>query len=481
MPVMANGPCAETPSLASLVASQQNTRSLRNSLSSLMHLGCRVHGVWWILLDLAVSVVSLVAAYACTPRQGWVPAVGMKIAYPIFVVLAGGVLGLYERRLFYRATSRFLIEIVVVVGAANLLLAMYTYWLHYEIIGRYVIGLNFLIQCALMTAIRVVPLMAARYYKLRVLFIGNSDHFLALANHHKEQETHFTLSGFCCEKQEAEKGRRDYLGTPKDISKICREKGIHQIVISNQYARNTGLLHECFKCARLGCRLSDENSFCEEAYERVLVHHIEPDWFYSAKLAKHNDFRSFLKRMVDISVASVGLLLTLPLILLLWAAVRLTSKGPVFYSQIRCGQFGKPFRIYKFRTMSVDAEKNGAQWARLKDSRVTPIGNLLRKTRMDEIPQFWNILRGDMSFVGPRPERPEMVAEIEKQVPFFSFRHWARPGLTGLAQIRYRYGGSIDDAEVKLQHDLFYVKNWSLFLDCQIILRTLSAIMKGAR
>jgi exopolysaccharide biosynthesis polyprenyl glycosylphosphotransferase len=481
MPVMANDPCVETSSLASLVTGQQNERSLKNILASLMHVGCRMHGVWWLLLDTVLSLVSLLTAYKYSPRQGWWPTDDMQVAYPILVALAGGVLGLYERRLFYRAVSRFLIEIVVVVGTANLFLMMYSYWLHYDIIGRYVIGLNFLIQCALMTAIRSIPLMAARYYKLRVLFIGDPDLFLALTNHHKQQETHFALAGYCCEGQETSSGRKNYLGTIQDIAKVCREKGIHQIVVSSQYARTPNLLHECFKCARLGCRLSDENSFCEEAYERVLVQHIEPDWFYSAKLAKHNDFRSLLKRIMDISVASLGLLFTLPLIAVLWVAVRLTSKGPVFYSQVRCGQFGKPFRIYKFRTMSVDAEKNGAQWAKLKDSRVTPIGSLLRKTRLDEIPQFWNILRGDMSFVGPRPERPEMVAEIEKQVPYFSFRHWARPGLTGLAQIRYRYGGSVDDAEVKLQHDLYYVKNWSLFLDCQIILRTLSAIMRGAR
>jgi len=481
MPVMANDPYAETSPLASLVASQQSERSLRNTLAGLMHVGCRVHGVWWLLLDTVVSVVSLLAAYNYTPRQGWAPTPDMLIAYPFLVALAGGVLGLYERRLFYRAVSRFLIEIAAVVGTANLLLMMYNYWLHYDIIGRYVIGLTILIQCFLMTAIRLIPLVAARYYKLRVLFIGDFEHFLALANHHKEQDTHFVLSGFCCEESESAVRRRDYRGTLQDIAKVCREKGIHQIVVSSQYAHHTALLHECFKCARLGCRLSDENSFCEEAYERVLVHHIEPDWFYSARLAKHSDFRSHLKRIMDILVALLGLVLTLPLILVLWVAVRLTSRGPVFYSQVRCGQFGKLFRIYKFRTMSVDAEKNGAQWAKLKDSRVTPVGNLLRKTRLDEIPQFWNILRGDMSFVGPRPERPEMVAEIEKKVPYFSFRHWARPGLTGLAQIRYRYGGSVDDAEIKLQHDLYYVKNWSLFLDCQIILRTLSAIMKGAR
>jgi len=129
----------------------------------------------------------------------------------------------------------------------------------------------------------------------------------------------------------------------------------------------------------------------------------------------------------------------------------------------------------------MDAESNGAQWAKRGDNRITPVGYFLRMLRLDEIPQFWNILKGDMSFVGPRPERPELVSEIEKEVPFFSFRHWAKPGLTGLAQIRYRYGASIDDAKEKLQHDLYYIKNWSLLLDFQIILRTLSAIMKGSR
>ena len=170
-----------------------------------------------------------------------------------------------------------------------------------------------------------------------------------------------------------------------------------------------------------------------------------------------------------------------PLIILAAIASKIESQDPVFYSQIRIGAMGRPFRIWKLRSMSADSEQNGPQWATLADPRVTKVGRLLRRTRIDETPQFWNILRGDMSLIGPRPERPEFVEKLAEKIPYYNQRHLLKPGLTGWAQINYPYGASTEDSLQKLKYDLYYVKHVSISLDVQIILSTVGAVMKGAR
>jgi len=183
-----------------------------------------------------------------------------------------------------------------------------------------------------------------------------------------------------------------------------------------------------------------------------------------------------------VAAALVGLALTLPFWPLIMALIKLTSKGPAFYKQTRIGLFGAPLTIYKFRTMAVDAEaRHRAVWARPNDPRVTPLGRLLRRTRIDEIPQFWNILTGNMSLIGPRPERPEFVRELGRKMPCYHWRHLVRPGVTGWAQINFRYGASEEDAWEKLSYDLYYVKHASLALDAYICLRTLGALFHGSR
>ena len=162
-------------------------------------------------------------------------------------------------------------------------------------------------------------------------------------------------------------------------------------------------------------------------------------------------------------------------------AVKLESRGPIFYSQIRTGLHNQPFKIWKLRTMRADAEKDGPQWARGKDHRVTRIGRFLRRSRLDEVPQFWNILKGEMSLVGPRPERPEFVEKLSREIPFYNPRHLVKPGLTGWAQINYPYGASSEDSMNKLKFDLYYIKHASPGLDLQIMLRTIGAMMKGSR
>ncbi|MEQ8494877.1 MAG: exopolysaccharide biosynthesis polyprenyl glycosylphosphotransferase, partial [Gammaproteobacteria bacterium] len=189
------------------------------------------------------------------------------------------------------------------------------------------------------------------------------------------------------------------------------------------------------------------------------------------------------KRILDILASLLLLLGTLPVMLVTAVAIFLESGGPVLYRQERVGHRGKLFMLYKFRSMRQDAEAGGAVWARQNDTRVTRVGAFIRKTRIDELPQLLNVLKGDMSFVGPRPERPEFVTELARAIPYYELRHYVKPGITGWAQILYPYGASINDAREKLQYDLYYLKNYSIFLDINILLQTVQVILwgKGAR
>lgn len=202
-------------------------------------------------------------------------------------------------------------------------------------------------------------------------------------------------------------------------------------------------------------------------------------WDISANI--RNPGFIFTKRFLDLILGLMLILISLPLMLVVSAFVKFSDGGPVFYRQVRLGQYGKPFLIFKFRTMRVDSEMGGAQWAKVSDSRATKIGNILRRTRVDELPQLWNILCGDMSLIGPRPERPEFYKYLEDSIKQFKVRLICKPGLTGWAQVNYPYGASVHDSKVKMFYDLYYIKNASIYFDIRILTRTVIAMVKGAR
>ncbi|MBV9956779.1 MAG: exopolysaccharide biosynthesis polyprenyl glycosylphosphotransferase, partial [Acidobacteria bacterium] len=192
---------------------------------------------------------------------------------------------------------------------------------------------------------------------------------------------------------------------------------------------------------------------------------------------------AFVRVAMHRAVALVGAILSLPLVIITALLIKLESKGPVLYRQERVGRNGRPFTLMKFRSMRVDAEKNGPVWAQDRDDRTTRVGRIIRRIRVDEIPQFWNILRGEMNFVGPRPERPHFIRQLAEEIPYYEQRHLIAPGLTGWAQIKYPYGASVEDARQKLQYDLYYIKNQSLLLDAAILFETIKTIIfsRGAR
>jgi sugar transferase (PEP-CTERM system associated) len=230
-----------------------------------------------------------------------------------------------------------------------------------------------------------------------------------------------------------------------------------------------------------GVRIIDLSRFYEHTWRKIPVFHLGASWFFLSEgfslLA--NRFRLRLKRLTDVILSAILLMITWPLMVITALMIRFESSGPVIYRQIRTGKDGGPFTIFKFRSMRNDAEKSGVQWAQTNDTRITRVGKLIRLTRLDELPQLWNVLKGDMSFIGPRPERPEFNVELAEKIPYYDLRHMVRPGLTGWAQVSYPYGASVEDAREKLQYDLFYIKNFTFVLDLQIVLKTISVVILG--
>lgn len=241
-------------------------------------------------------------------------------------------------------------------------------------------------------------------------------------------------------------------------------------------------LGQVFLRARFsGVRIMDLSRFYEDSWKKVPVFHLGTSWFFLnegfALIASRTQLR--LKRLMDILISGIFLLVLWPVMVITALLVKLESAGPAVYRQTRTGKDGEDFVIYKFRSMTVNAESQGAQWAQKNDVRVTKVGKFIRLTRLDELPQLWNVLKGDMSFIGPRPERPEFNGQLSQQIPYYNLRHLVRPGITGWAQILYPYGASVEDAQEKLQFDLFYIKNFSFLLDFQIVLKTISVVILG--
>lgn len=221
--------------------------------------------------------------------------------------------------------------------------------------------------------------------------------------------------------------------------------------------------------------------FCEQFWQKIPPAYVQDDWFAftSGFNILHNRIKAKLKQLIDFLVAAVLLIATLPITVPIALAIKFSSEGPIFYSQVRTGLNGKKFRVYKFRSMYQNAEAKGIQWAKKKDPRITPVGNFIRLTRIDELPQLWNVFKGDMSLVGPRPERPEFDINLREEIPYYDVRYLVKPGITGWAQVCYPYGASVEDSYQKVAYDLYYIKNYSLFLDLSIALKTLRVVFLG--
>lgn len=268
---------------------------------------------------------------------------------------------------------------------------------------------------------------------------------------------------------------------PGSLLEVVRNLRVDEVIVAVRERRGGVLsLRELLDCKLLGTRILDLSTFFERVQGQVRLDSLRASWLIYGDGFRQGWTRTFVKRCFDLVVGTALLIAAMPIMLLTALLILLEDGAPIFYSQERVGRGGQPFRVIKFRSMRRDAEKDGKpRWASSNDDRVTRVGRFIRKLRIDELPQLFNVLNGDMSLVGPRPERPYFVDQLTQQIPFYAVRHCVKPGVTGWAQVRYQYGASVDDAAEKLQYDLYYVKNHSLILDTLVLFETVRVVLTG--
>lgn len=265
----------------------------------------------------------------------------------------------------------------------------------------------------------------------------------------------------------------------KNLKEILEQEKIATAVITPEIYQSPDLIQNLFECIHYKIDFINLSEFYENLTKKVPLTAINQVWFLQNISQRNRTAYSIFKRIFDLFFALILLLITLPLWIIIATIIKFESPGPVFYKQTRVGQGGKPFKLAKFRSMVKDAEKRGPQMAQENDKRITKLGRFMRKTRLDELPQLWNIIKGEMSFIGPRAERPEFHKELKEKIPFYQERYLIKPGLSGWAQIKHGYTSSIEDNFEKVQYDLYYVKNRSFILDLSIVLKTINIILKG--
>jgi len=269
------------------------------------------------------------------------------------------------------------------------------------------------------------------------------------------------------------------LGTWADLQRVVASQHVNRIIVSLQDRRGRLPLNELLQAKLAGVRVEDAATTYERITGKILTDGLHPSWLIFSDGFTASKVTRIVKHIVDLLLAFVGLILAAPLMLMTAIAIKLESAGPIFYCQERVGENGRIFTLCKFRSMRTDAESGTPIWAKDKDDRVTRVGRFIRLSRLDELPQLWNVLKGDMSFVGPRPERPFFVEQLAAQIPFYMERHSVKPGVTGWAQVKYRYGSSIEDAMEKLRYDLYYIKHLSIVFDLTIVMDTVKVILSG--
>jgi sugar transferase (PEP-CTERM system associated) len=380
-----------------------------------------------------------------------------------------------------------ILRLIQALGLAWVALAILIYAVPALKIGRGVSLVALPLALVLMVAWRVVAhwLLGHPSVGEKILVVGSGASAIEVAREVLERrDAGYRVVGFVDANPELV-GRSllnpRVLGTTAEMADIIRREGVNRVVVAMAERRGQFPVQQLLDLSLSGDVAIEEcASFYERLTGRVSLDMMRPSWLIFSSRARQGRLSGAVRTAVHRAVALVGALLSLPIALATAALIKLDSRGPVLYSQERVGKNGRTFRVYKFRSMRTDAEKDGPVWAsKSGDARTTRVGRVIRKIRVDEIPQFWNILRGDMNFVGPRPERPHFVKQLAEEVPFYEQRHLIAPGLTGWAQIKYPYGASIEDARQKLQYDLYYIKNQSLVLDAVIMFETVKTILFG--
>ena len=372
------------------------------------------------------------------------------------------------------------------LGAGCLLLGLLYCLIPGLLVGRGVLFIALVLTTTVISAMRIgldwVWQLTAR--EQPVLILGNGEIALTTARElERRVDLNFRIAGFVTPHQSpcSELLRYPVLGDQSELRAIAVDHRISKIIVALEDLRGALPTRDLVRLRVQGIEIEDAHSALAALTGRVWLRTVRPSWFVFSTGFQRSKLTLVLKRIADLAFGLLGLVLLSPIMLLTAIAVRLDSKGPVLYRQERVGLTGKVFNLVKFRSMQTNAEAGkGAQWAQIDDPRVTRVGRFIRKYRLDELPQFLNVIRGEMSFVGPRPERPCFVEQLREQIPFYDERHSVRPGITGWAQVEYTYTASVEDAFRKLEYDLFYLKNLSILFDFAILFRTVRVVLFGA-
>jgi sugar transferase (PEP-CTERM system associated) len=432
----------------------------------------------------------LAAAILATPPQD-LPAVGLMSTAWFFATVclfSMFAVGMYTYR--QRAGLSGLVVRVAVAMLATIAICAFVFFLLPPVtLDRRTLLLSGVVAFMSSVVVRMLfeRIVDEDLFKSRVIVYGGGRLAASILSlRRRTDQRGFRLLGFITTVGDAPQVPNDkQLERPEDLFAWAIENDVDEIVVAMDDRRQGFPVHEFLECRMAGIEVMELPSFLERETGKVHLDILNPSWIIFGDGFGASYFQRALERIFDIVASTALLILASPFMLLAALAIRIEDGlgAPILYQQIRVGQHGKRFGVYKFRSMRTDAESAGAQWAVKDDPRVTRVGSIIRKTRIDELPQLWNVLRGDMSFVGPRPERPEFVGELEQRIPYYRERHTVKPGITGWAQLCYPYGSSEKDALEKLQYDLYYVKNRSLIFDLAILVQTVEVVLwgKGAR
>jgi len=449
-----------------------------------------INKFWLILFDifsLGLSIFFAVAIrFGMKAAQEYIGQRLLPLFISLFIFLVFFyVNGLYEPRLlnkYLRIISRISLSVLFAI----LLNSLIFYATFSMAIGRGVFILIALFVIILTTLPRMIYILIVsnKILDRQTIIIGSGESIIDaidLINKYPSSLCH--IIGVVAEREGVsippEVGYK-ILGSTDEINEIIKGRKVDRIIVTTLEPKRAKILKNLRICSYHGIEVIDLVSLYEELEGQVPLKYIDDEWLFSS-ISNYPGFHvKKLKRLMDIIGSLIGLVITFPVCLIAAIIIKLDSKGPVFYRQKRLGRYTRPFRIIKFRTMVHHAERGlGAVWAKEEDSRITRVGKFLRKTRIDEIPQLINVFLGQMSLVGPRPERAAFIKELSEKIPFYPERLYVQPGVTGWAQINYPYASSLQETKIKLQYDLYYIKHTSFFLDCQVLLKTIKITFLG--
>lgn len=447
------------------------------------------------LLELGVLVLAVLCAawlrflYDSTGYQIFIQyALVRALVVAVFITAAMAAFGLYQVHVRHNRLD-FLLRLVLSFAFGGIGLLVLYYLMPAAYIGRGVLLLALVLGLVGVAALRLVlkHVIRADVFRRRIVVFGagkNADLINTRLRRSSDRRS-FVLAGFVpVPGQPVLVPDELLIKTDSGLSDLAEWLQVHEIVVALDERRGGLPMDEMLRCAQRGIAVTDLSTFFEREAGVVTLNVVDPSWLVFSGGFDNSMPRRLGKRLFDLIAASALLLMAWPIMLLVALCVWSESDGPVLYRQTRVGMSGRSFELIKFRSMRADAEKDGvARWASSNDDRSTRIGRFIRSTRLDELPQLFNVLRGEMSFVGPRPERPQFVDLLNQEIRYYSIRHCIKPGLTGWAQLRYPYGASVRDAEEKLKFDLFYVKNHGLVFDLMILLQTVEVVLfrRGAR